>query len=129
MCDISYLQLTITTGTQISFFPQGTSVTDKENHVFIPIKYNFATGVLNPWRGESDTSDMTVHSKGSRDLSDFLKRVSQPRYLSSLPLVERVLTQASIKDVPVQLGGPGKLFVIVKHLCSRPLSDLKAFII
>lgn len=102
---------------------------EKESHVFIPVKYNFATGVLNPWRGQSDAKDMTVHDKGSRELSDYLRRASQPRYLSSLPLVERVLTQASMKDVPIQLGGPGKLFVIVKHLCSRTLSDLKAFVL
>ncbi len=71
--------------------------------------------MIGHWRPDPDPNDMTVLPAGdllNQRLQEMLKQ-------EGLPYLDKVFLQASAKEVPPQRGGPGKLFVVVKHLTTR----------
>ncbi len=91
---------------------------------WIPFKYNFITGMINRWKQAPDSDDCTVYSMDNEILKQKLEMMASTTFLNSLSFLDRILAQASTKSVPIGLGGPGKIFVVVKHLSSKNLEDL-----
>jgi hypothetical protein len=106
------------------FYAQSSPV-ESTSSVYIPLKYNYSTGVINVWRPEPDNSDLTALF--GKDLKDKLQALGNSRHLATLSFVERIFAQATIKEVPLHLGGPGKLFVVIKHLSSKPIQELQFY--
>ncbi len=93
---------------------------------YIPIKCNYRTGIIGIWRPDLDAEDLTRYeSIKDPELQARLAARNQTAFLQDLTLPVRVVTQASMRTVKPSLGGPGKLFVVAKHIATKPLSDLR----
>lgn len=80
--------------------------------------------MINRWSEPPHPNDCTGFSPDSDILREKLSLMSSPTWLNSQTFLDRTLAQASSKSVPINLGGPGKIFVVVKHLSSKPLEEL-----
>lgn len=78
----------------------------------LPIRYNYATNIIWVWR--ADESDIT-----SLPLGPFLTERLQEmeNESSSYTDLDKAFLRGSAKEVSIEKGGPGKLFIVVKHLC------------
>ncbi|KAJ3330491.1 Mediator of RNA polymerase II transcription subunit 14 [Blyttiomyces sp. JEL0837] len=83
------------------------------------LKYNYGTGVVAMWNDEHDPFDLTEMQE-SEELTTKLKECQQEiQNMPHLSFFTRLFVQASGREVPVDRGGPGKLFIVAKHLCSK----------
>ncbi|KAI9095504.1 mediator complex subunit MED14-domain-containing protein [Phlyctochytrium arcticum] len=85
-----------------------------------PILYNANTGVLCPWEATSD-NDFTQLGEMNNLLYQRLRDDwTKQNFLSLLAKIS--LTS----EIPESMGGPGKLFPIVKHICKQRMVFLEA---
>ncbi|KAI8848712.1 mediator complex subunit MED14-domain-containing protein [Chytridium lagenaria] len=98
------------------FFRPGTS----DPPIIVALRFNYATKIVGLWRGpEHDESDLTLLPPDSHTEQRLLQLTNDPDF-ATLPYMDKLLLQASARDMPVEKGGPGKLFIIIKALCMRP---------
>ena len=81
--------------------------------------------MINRWTHPSHPNDFTDYDLDSETLKEKSASISSSSFLNSQSFLDRTLAQASSKSVPIALGGPGKIFVVVKHLSSKNLEDLR----
>ncbi|KAJ3228198.1 Mediator of RNA polymerase II transcription subunit 14 [Chytriomyces hyalinus] len=87
-----------------------------------PIRYNYQTNVISPWRKDED---LTQSQQGAF-LQERLQQLSRDVKQDPCPF-NKIFVPASTKDVPVNQGGPGKMFVILRHVCSKYADFKEAF--
>ena len=80
--------------------------------------------MITRWTEPPHPNDYTEYSTDSEILREKVAQLSSPVFLRAQSFLDRSLAQASSKPVPISLGGPGKIFVVVKHLSSKNLKDL-----
>ncbi|KAI8922807.1 mediator complex subunit MED14-domain-containing protein [Entophlyctis helioformis] len=130
---------------------------DYNGVVHVPIRYNFASGIIVIWRpsgsynplasvssssaaaiaadqgdGAAEPAsamtpymDMThLHPTRTPDY-DAQRAVMSSLHIQQMPMPDRVFMQASIREVPTTMGGPGKLFAVLKHLATRPMDEVR----
>lgn len=76
----------------------------------IPLRINYASGVVCLWRPLPDVSDLTILEVDN----PFIMKKLESLLASKIGIVDKVLTIASSKVISLKNGGPGKLFVIFK---------------
>ncbi|KAH6569747.1 hypothetical protein BASA60_007403 [Batrachochytrium salamandrivorans] len=95
--------------------------------VLIPIRYNFGAGLVSIWHNAARDvkhPDLTEFHPMDPKLEPLMKTLTKTN-LTSLSILERTFVQASIKQIPPAMGGPGKLFAVIKHLTSRSITELR----
>nr|KAJ3418540.1 Mediator of RNA polymerase II transcription subunit 14 [Polyrhizophydium stewartii] len=115
--------------TRIKFLIRFTDQTTHETHL-MPIRYNFATGVIGIWRdaaydAEHGTSDYTALPAGNHALERAMERLAQAN-MQHMTMPDRIFVQATTRPIPPHLGGPGKIYAALKHLTSRNIADMRA---
>ncbi|KAJ3216033.1 hypothetical protein HDU67_009993 [Dinochytrium kinnereticum] len=86
----------------------------------LPLRFNYVSKIVGLWRApDQDRLDLTLLPADSHTEAELVRLSNSPTF-GHLPYIERVLLQASSRDMPVEKGGPGKLFIIAKALSLRP---------
>ncbi|KAJ3284074.1 Mediator of RNA polymerase II transcription subunit 14 [Borealophlyctis nickersoniae] len=95
--------------------------------VFIAIRYNYLTGIINPWRPSPDDRDLTRATEGTFLQQYRARLMEEARRLptSHTNQLGLLYAQASAQSFPIQNHGPGKLAVALKPMATGQAAGLR----
>ncbi|KAJ3084432.1 hypothetical protein HK100_009294, partial [Physocladia obscura] len=88
---------------------------DKSTRYF-PVRYNFKTFVISPWADPIAPGDFTSENTVNPFLNERLQQLENDQSLNPLG---KSCVSASLKIIPAAHGGPGKLHIFLKHICTK----------
>jgi hypothetical protein len=93
--------------------------------MILPISYNYANGVVTIWKSLPElellnTTNISLEESSKQNAkvkSDLVAQAQAKR--GDVPPLDKVMLQATVRDIKVNVGGPGKLFPIVNRAFTK----------
>ncbi|KAJ3385092.1 Mediator of RNA polymerase II transcription subunit 14 [Entophlyctis sp. JEL0112] len=84
--------------------------------VLFPVHFNYKTMVVSLWSVPTNAADFTDQELLSAMLTERMRNLEAD---TTLPPLTKACVTLSMKAVPVTPNGPGKLTILIKHVCQK----------